>query len=842
MKSHFTSCVLKLLTLLVCVLALNTNVNTQSQQYLHFDRIDDFVEIPAASQYIANGSGLTMTGWFWCDELAYGQGMFGFRNGGTGDGESYMIQLNNGVLENRYITSGGFTEYVAPAFTVLPEQWQHYAWIWDGSFVYLYLNGNLVGSTGSSSTPISSMDTPFGIGQLISPFNFYFGGRIDEVSVWNRAISKEEIDNMIANELIGDEDGLQLYYKFNQGIPNGDNTSISKLICEVGNGERDGSLENFALNGEISNFGGELDTSFQAISFPKILDKLTTDSPFNLEAIASSGLDVSYTIVSGPASVSGNTVTLDGTVGEVVVRASQSGDSTYEPAVDVELSFNVLDPETFTPVIDLRAPLANTEVIVSTLGPVQLAAIVNIGSPELFNVQTVEFEIDGEKILAEDWNNDHYTAWWTPSDYGSVTMNVIATNNYGANTTMTVEFDVVSTLLASSSNVSNDLHLDVNIGEAIVTAELPTFVGAYDEIIANLDIGCPSGGCDPWDRVSGVEVKGHNGEWYEIIRYITPYGIACNHAVDLTDFRSLLYGKVDFRFTLGTQGNGFLYTLDLDYMDGVPDYAYSHIDKLWNDTYVFGNMDELQPSGSKLINFNAEAKAAKIKLVATGHGWGDNNTANAAEFSNNTHHILINGDASFTHNNWLDCDPNPDGCNDQLGTWFFNRAGWCPGAIAPWNDFDMTSYLTTSDIEVQYRLQESYVDLCNASNPDCISGVTCPNCNDGFNPHLITASFLITEGDNPFGINSTVGLNDQKEVLTFSVFPNPTSSSFELRFDPAMEISEIGILNGIGQNIMKVSVSKEGIQSVDVSNLNAGLYFIELKSAQGSGVEQLIVR
>ncbi|MBK8566465.1 MAG: hypothetical protein IPN76_24820 [Saprospiraceae bacterium] len=42
---------------------------------------------------------------------------------------------------------------------------------------------------------------------------------------------------MMANELNGDEAGLQLYYKFNQGVPDGDNTSISKL-----NGRQRGRL------------------------------------------------------------------------------------------------------------------------------------------------------------------------------------------------------------------------------------------------------------------------------------------------------------------------------------------------------------------------------------------------------------------------------------------------------------------------------------------------------------------------------------------------------------------------------------------------------------------------
>jgi hypothetical protein len=53
----------------------------------------------------------------------------------------------------------------------------------------------------------------------------------------------------------------------------------------------------------------------------------------------SSGLPASFSIVSGPASVSGNEITLTGT-GEVVLKASQGGNSDYLP-VSETISFKV---------------------------------------------------------------------------------------------------------------------------------------------------------------------------------------------------------------------------------------------------------------------------------------------------------------------------------------------------------------------------------------------------------------------------------------------------------------------------------------------------------------------
>ncbi|WP_169513390.1 Ig-like domain-containing protein [Flexithrix dorotheae] len=79
----------------------------------------------------------------------------------------------------------------------------------------------------------------------------------------------------------------------------------------------------------------------QTITFNSLADKQTDDPDFTLSATASSGLPVSFSIVSGPATVSGNTVSLTGQAGTVTVRASQAGDANYQAASDVDQSFNV---------------------------------------------------------------------------------------------------------------------------------------------------------------------------------------------------------------------------------------------------------------------------------------------------------------------------------------------------------------------------------------------------------------------------------------------------------------------------------------------------------------------
>jgi alpha-tubulin suppressor-like RCC1 family protein len=78
----------------------------------------------------------------------------------------------------------------------------------------------------------------------------------------------------------------------------------------------------------------------QAIRFDKIGDQKFTGVPLLVNAVSSSGLPVEIKIVSGPALVIGNNITLLG-LGTVTVVASQSGDESFNRANGFIQSFNI---------------------------------------------------------------------------------------------------------------------------------------------------------------------------------------------------------------------------------------------------------------------------------------------------------------------------------------------------------------------------------------------------------------------------------------------------------------------------------------------------------------------
>ncbi|MBC3542128.1 PKD domain-containing protein [Rufibacter sp. H-1] len=92
----------------------------------------------------------------------------------------------------------------------------------------------------------------------------------------------------------------------------------------------------------------------QTITFAAIPDKTYGDEPFKLEATASSGLPVSFEVEKGPATVTGNILTIT-RAGEVIILALQEGDSKFNPAPSERQRFEVKKSAqtiSFTPISD----------------------------------------------------------------------------------------------------------------------------------------------------------------------------------------------------------------------------------------------------------------------------------------------------------------------------------------------------------------------------------------------------------------------------------------------------------------------------------------------------------
>jgi hypothetical protein len=226
----------------------------QMQNALDFDGTNDKVTIPAASSLITGGTGISLACWVYPRNAAPAypdfDGFAGMRN--EFDADFYLLQTSpSDNIEARFRNSAGEV-FTLEASGLELNTWQFLVFTYDGSQLTVYNDGvNVATAPASGSIVNDAVDMYIG-NVYYQGTDFLLNGRVDEVSLWDRALSQSEIDCIYANDVDVTSDGLQLYYKMDQGIANGSNSGINSLID--GQGNIDGNLSGFALSGTTSNF------------------------------------------------------------------------------------------------------------------------------------------------------------------------------------------------------------------------------------------------------------------------------------------------------------------------------------------------------------------------------------------------------------------------------------------------------------------------------------------------------------------------------------------------------------------------------------------------------------
>lgn len=139
------------------------------------------------------------------------------------NGNSVNVRLEiNGVMEELNFYPENPEE--------LDNRWNHYAIVYNGEKLKLYINDILRNEKNASGQiNLTSEDMYIGHGN-INDLKERWYGYIDEVRLWNVARSPEEIQNDKNKQLTGNEEGLVSYYDMEEG-------SGSILLDKTGNND-----------------------------------------------------------------------------------------------------------------------------------------------------------------------------------------------------------------------------------------------------------------------------------------------------------------------------------------------------------------------------------------------------------------------------------------------------------------------------------------------------------------------------------------------------------------------------------------------------------------------------
>lgn len=238
---------------LIVLFAFSLSFNSLfAQNALHFDGVDDKVDCGTNSTIEITSNTITMEAWIkadvWENNVWEGNIINKEQNAGTSAG--YMLRVGEGGKLNMNLGNGNWNELTTQNSVLSLNTWHHIAGTYDGSKMRLYVDGVAVDSANYSVT-ISNSTAHLTIGSH-PIWNSFFEGSIDEVRIWDIARTQAEIQQNMNTLQCADAPGLKAYYRFDQGVAGGNNSSVTTL--DDGLGISNGTLQTFALSGSTSNW------------------------------------------------------------------------------------------------------------------------------------------------------------------------------------------------------------------------------------------------------------------------------------------------------------------------------------------------------------------------------------------------------------------------------------------------------------------------------------------------------------------------------------------------------------------------------------------------------------
>ena len=246
---------------------------------------------------------------------------------------------------------------------------------------------------------------------------------------------------------------------------------------------------------------------------------------------------------------------------------------------------------------------------------------------------------------------------------------------------------------------------------ASVDVTLPDLTG-FDHLDVEITLACPDptrtelASCGAWDYLAQLTVTTPHGE-QELTRAITPYHRGAHWVIDATPLLPLLAtGAAHFTWTAAPSWNPQPTVTTIALRFGHRGGA-RPVDA--TTLFTGGAFDATYDTGRAPVPVVIPADATRVELVvlATGHGGA---TDNCAEFCDHTHEFTV---GTTVHTVTFPAAGTDTGCMaaiadgmtpNQGGTWWFGRAGWCPGGPVALHRIDVTADVVPgTPVAVSYR-------------------------------------------------------------------------------------------------------------------------------------------
>jgi len=178
---------------------------------LRLDGVNDHVQM---STPFNNYSNFTIA--LWANPDALNDGVNHALVGGDDYMPSLQMTSNGGLYYSSFIDNNTSSRYDGTINNFFSEakEWVHIAWVKSGTSYKFYLNGYLQTTTSAPSTFEYDSSATYYVGRFNDK---YWDGHIDEVCIWNTALSDSQVEQ-IKNNPREYTDGLGLYWNCEEGV------------------------------------------------------------------------------------------------------------------------------------------------------------------------------------------------------------------------------------------------------------------------------------------------------------------------------------------------------------------------------------------------------------------------------------------------------------------------------------------------------------------------------------------------------------------------------------------------------------------------------------------------
>ncbi|MBW4526735.1 MAG: LamG domain-containing protein [Phormidium tanganyikae FI6-MK23] len=193
-----------------------------AESALQFDGVDDCGRIPHSDRFnFATNQDFTIEVWLKAASVPTQTDMCSVLEKGTGTGAfPYAIRYINAGADARKVqvarSDGSKTSTIVSKRSINDGKFHHCAFVKQGAELVLYIDGEEAGKTNDTCTGNTQTSAPLFLASQNGQWRF-FSGQMDEVRIWSRARSQEELVEEMCYRLVGNELDLVGYWRMDEG-------------------------------------------------------------------------------------------------------------------------------------------------------------------------------------------------------------------------------------------------------------------------------------------------------------------------------------------------------------------------------------------------------------------------------------------------------------------------------------------------------------------------------------------------------------------------------------------------------------------------------------------------